>query len=102
MLSSEALLEKLYELPRMFALNMSDKDYPRAKHCYDTARTVALFLNLDEEHMKELFGERGECGVSIRTGLFPEEKVQKAYFECVRKDMTHEKKRYQGILRERQ
>ncbi len=96
MLDSTAIMEKLYELPQVFQLSMSDKDYPRAKHCYDTARTVAVFLGLDEEHMNELFGEREEHGVVTRQGLFPEESVQKAYRECIRMNMTSEALRKGG------
>ncbi len=102
MLDSVALLEKLYELPQMFNVSMTNKDYPSAKRCYDTARTVALFMNLDEKQMRELFGERGERGVIIQAGLFPEEKVQKAYLECIKKDITYENQKYVGIPKGRQ
>lgn len=102
MLDSAALIEKLYELPQIFNVSMMNKDYPSAKRCYDTARTVALFMNLDEERMRELFGERGERGAIIQAGLFSEEKVQKAYLECIKKDMTYENQKYMGIPKVRQ
>lgn len=101
MLDNKSLMEKLYGLPRLFQENMRSKDYVGAKSCYDIARTVAVFLNLDKEHMKELFGERGERGEIIRVGLFPEEKVQKAYFECIKMNTTHEARKYPGIPSER-
>lgn len=97
MLDNKALLDKLYELPQMFHFYMEHKDYPRAKHCYDTARTVAVFMEIDESRKAELFGERGERGAIIQQGLFPEEKVQKAYVECVKRNKTHENRRYPGI-----
>ena len=97
MLDNRSLLDKLYELPQMFRVYMENKDYSRAKHCYDTARAVALFMEIDESHKSELFGERGERGEIVKQGLFPEEKVQKAYMECVKRNETHENKRYPGI-----
>ncbi|MCM1387833.1 MAG: hypothetical protein NC231_10925 [Bacillus sp. (in: Bacteria)] len=97
MLNSDEVLMKIYELPQVFNRSMANKDYPQAKCCYDTARTVALFMELDEEQMKGLFGERGERGAIIRTGLFSEEKVQKAYLECIKKDMTYENRQYMVI-----
>ncbi|MCM1039824.1 MAG: hypothetical protein NC434_10920 [Ruminococcus sp.] len=97
MLNNKKLIDKLYDLPQKFRMYMNNKDYPRAKHCYDTAVTVALFMELDADWMTELFGERGERGVIIQQGLFPEEKVQKAYMECIKKDETHENKKYAGI-----
>lgn len=76
---------------------MDQKDYPRAKHCYDTAVTISVFLELDEEKQLELFGERGERGAIIRQGLFPEESVQKAYRECIRKNLTRENSTYRPL-----
>lgn len=101
MLDNKSLMEKLYKLPQTFQENMQSKDYVGAKSCYDIARTVAVFLNLDKEHMEELFGKRGERGEIIRVGLFPEEKVQQAYFECIKMNMTHEVQKYPGIPHER-
>lgn len=94
MIDSRALMDKLYALPEQFKYHMSRKEYARAKYCYDTAVTVAVFLELDDSQMQELFGERGERGAIIRRGLFPEEKVQKAYLECIKKNMTRENKKF--------
>ncbi|MDE6661989.1 MAG: hypothetical protein K2K46_01475 [Lachnospiraceae bacterium] len=88
MLKEKELLDKLYDLPERFRVHMGNKDYPRAKSCYDTARTIAVFMELDEERQKELFGVRGERGVILRTGLFPEASVQKAYRECIKSNQT--------------
>lgn len=97
MLDNQALMDKLYQLPETFRSSMKQKDYPGAKCCYETARTVALFLEIDEDGRTELFGERGERGVIIKQGLFPEEQVQKAYLECIKKNETYENRRYPGI-----
>ncbi|MCM1264483.1 MAG: hypothetical protein NC313_17360 [Butyrivibrio sp.] len=97
MLNTKEIIDKLYVLPEQFHRDMQEKNYIGAKHCYDTAREVAVFLNLDAGMMLELFGERGERGAVIRKGLFPEEQVQKAYLECIKINATNENKRYPGI-----
>lgn len=88
MLKEKELLDKLYELPETFKIHMGNKDYPKAKSCYDTARTIAVFMELSEERQKELFGERGERGVILRQGMFPEASVQKAHLECIKSNQT--------------
>jgi len=100
MMDSKKMMDKLYALPEQFEYYMSHKEYFRAKHCYDTAVTVAVFLELDDIQMKELFGERGERGVIIRRGLFPEENVQRAYLECIKRNMAREDRSYVGIMRD--
>jgi len=97
MVDGKTLMDKLYILPKQFKLHMLRKEYARAKYCYDTAVSVAVFLELDTTQMQELFGERGERGVTIRNGLFPEESVQKAYFECIRMNKARENSKYAGI-----
>ena len=97
MLKEKEIWDKLYNLPVMFRWHMSRKEYPRAKAGYDTARTVSVFLEIDEHGMQELFGERGERGAIISQGLFPEEQVQKAYLECIKANQTNECKPYPGI-----
>lgn len=97
MIDGKALMDKLYLLPEQFKYHMSCKEYARAKHCYDTAVTVSVFLELDDSHMQELFGERGERGVIFRRGLFPEEAVQRAYLECIKINEVRENKKYVGV-----
>ncbi len=84
-------------MPQRFRWHMQRKEYSRAKAQYDNARTVALFLELNEQQMIELFGERGERGVVISRGLFPEDLVQKSYLECIKRNETHENQKYPGI-----
>lgn len=97
MLDNKAILDKLYSLPLLFKAYMERKDYAHAKNCYDTARTVAVFIDLDEQGIKELFGKRGERGEIITQGLFSEECVQLAYWKCIQRNETHEKRQYPGI-----
>lgn len=93
------MLDKLHEMSQRFKFHMERKEYCHAKALYDEARTTAVFLELGEEQMIELFGERGERGEVISVGLFPEEKVQRAYIECIKRNQTSENKRYPGIPR---
>ncbi len=84
--------QSLRQLPEEFKAYLRNKDYARAKWCYDTARTVALFVRLDEREMLELFGDR-ELEIE---GRFREESVQKVYLECIKRNQTSELQRYPG------
>jgi len=97
MLTREEMRDKLFELPALFKHFYSAKDWPRAKHAYDTAVTVAVFAEMDEEDMIKLFGSRPYVNGEVTSGLFNETYVQKAYRECIRKNQTYENKRYPGI-----
>lgn len=83
MLDRIQAVDKLYILAEEFKIHMKNKEYPQAKHCYETAREVSVFMELDRENMDMLFGARGERGVILRNGLFGEEMVQKAYYGTV-------------------
>lgn len=97
MLEGKALMDKLYVQTAMFKVHMRNKQYSEAKACYDTVRSVLVFLEADEGRMQEFFGQRGERGVFLKEGLFDEEQVQKAYYECIRKGDTYENKRYEAL-----
>lgn len=99
MLDQKRIMDKLFELPDLFKIHMRNKAYSQAKACYDRARTVAVFLELDEEDMNRLFGKRGDRCVYIVEGLFNEDQVQKAYLECIKRGDTYENKRYEPIQR---
>ena len=77
--------QKLEELAAVFNNHIRAKRFPQAKHCYDTARNVSVFLEMDEKEQQELFGSRKADGEVEKEGLFKEELAQKAYFEtCVK------------------
>lgn len=80
---------KLWELSASFHNYVRQKEWGKAKYCYDTARTVALFMELSEQELIELFGSREVPDKPIQ-GLFPEEYVQRAYLECIKKNQTSE------------
>lgn len=94
MLEGKMIMDKLYMLADEFKVHMKNKKYYQAKSCYDTAVKVAVFLELEEGTKQELFGERGERGVILKKGMFPEEQVVKAYGECVKRNQTREHQKY--------
>lgn len=88
MLSNKEIEQDIFGLAEQFKSCMGRKDYAKAKDCYDTARTVALFVRLDEGKLLELFGSRQQAPPV--EGLFPEWAVQKAYYECAVKRKQEE------------
>ena len=98
MLEGKELMDKLYEQAVIFDHLIRNKRWPEAKHCYDTVASVLVFLEAPEGMMLEFFGERGERGVILKEGLFPEDKVQKAYYEtAVKRDGGYENKKYEPV-----
>lgn len=91
----EQVRDRLFELPDIFNNYYWNKEYYKAKSTYDTARTVALFIRLDEDDMLLLFGERDKD--KVVKGLFDEELVQNAYWDCIKKNHTNENRNYPGI-----
>lgn len=98
MLNVEEIRQKLFELPDLFVVHYRNKEYAQAKGCYETARTVALFVRLDEKEMDELFGSRQSESKQVE-GMFNEELVQRAYLECIKANQTYERKAYPGAPR---
>lgn len=101
MLDGKEIIEKLYLLAGEFNVHMQNKEYARAKYCYDTAVKEAVTNKVGSDYMDELFGIRGERGVIIKEGLFREEKVIRAYGECIKKHQTCENKQYEPIKRQK-
>lgn len=99
MIDSRVAERKLYELPDMFKAYMKNRQYSQAKACYDRAVTIAVFMELEEKKKTELFGKRGERGVILTEGLFPEKEVIKAYEECIKRGQTREDKKYEPLQR---
>lgn len=81
MLTEKEIEDKLRKLPEVFADAVKKKEYQKAKHAYDTAVNVAACVEMSEEFKEELFGKRGDRGVILKKGAFPEEDVQKVYYE---------------------
>lgn len=92
MLTEKEIMDKLYEYAEQFALSCQNKKWARAKMIYFCAQTVATFLELPEDRLAELFGNRPykEDWEPLEPGLFPEEKVERASWECVRIHKTYD------------
>lgn len=97
MLTEKDLKDKLILYAETFQEHMKNKEYVCAKRCYDTAVTVSVFTQLDDEFNKELFGERGERGVILYQGLFREDQVLKAYEQCIKSHQTFEYETYHPL-----
>ena len=72
-------LEKLFSLPERFVDLFRRKEYAQALYLYNTARTVALFLEVSEDKKKNLFGSRQQDPAV--EGMFPEQMVLKCIEE---------------------
>lgn len=68
---------------------------------YTRALHIAVFLELDEEQSKELFGDGGyrESEEVKKEGLFHCDKVEKAVFEaCVKENYDTQKITYREVM----
>ena len=92
MLNERQVRNKLHEYAERFVQNCHGKQWAAAKFTYFRAQTAAVFLELGEEEMIELFGNRPykEDREEFVDGLFPEALVEKASWECIRQNMTYD------------
>ena len=93
MLNERQARNKLYECAERFTQHCRNKNWPAAKFTYFKARTVAVFMELPEADMIELFGNRAykDDREELKDGLFPEAMVEKASYECIRRNVTYDK-----------
>lgn len=81
MLSITEIEKKLYDQADMFRHYIRREEYLEAALCADNAKLVALFIGLEDDKMRELFGDRQpEQPVE---GLFHEEWYLKACEWCI-------------------
>lgn len=100
-IDSRYIADKINSQPERFRQLIRERRYPEAKACYDDAVTMSVFLELPERERIQLFGNRpyAEDGEEITDGLFPEEMVQRAYYECVvKRDLGRENRPYRHPL----
>lgn len=92
MLTERQIRNKLYEYAEMFSGACMRKEWARAKLLYFRAQTVATFLEMPEQDLAELFGNRPykDDNEDFVDGLFPEERVERASWECVRIHETYD------------
>lgn len=81
MLTEKEAEQKLRGLAQEFRSLMKQRQYAKAKARYEVARSVAVTMELSEDVKEELFGARSGKGEVLRKGAFPEELVQKAFYE---------------------
>lgn len=99
MLSAEQIREKIFRKAEDFKQHYYEKKWSQAKYDYDTASSIAVFIELSEADMVELFGGRPyleDNGEEPVDGLFREAEVEKAYDECIKRNQTYEVKPYPG------
>ena len=92
MLSEKKMLDKLYAQPKIFNEHIRHKEYAQASYCVHCARIIALFMELSEPQLEELFGSKQDPE-NVVDGLFSEEKILRAEEWCIfhnqtRQDMT--------------
>lgn len=92
MLNERQIMNKLYESAERFMQHCRSRNWAAAKYTYFRARTVAVFLELPEVNMIELFGNRAykDDREELQDGLFPESMVEKASLECIRMNVTYD------------
>lgn len=86
MLTERKIMDKLHEYAEQFELAYCNKEWARAKSLYFKAQTVVTFLEFPEKDLAELFGNRPykEDWEELDPGLFPENEVERASWECIR------------------
>lgn len=92
MLNEVQVRQKLHEYAELFRHHYARKEWAKAKFTYFRAQTVAVFMELSEPEMIELFGNRAykEDREELQDGLFQEEKVMIADYECIKRNMTYD------------
>lgn len=99
MLTEKQIREKIYSRAEDFHGYVQQKQWSRAKYAYDSASMMAVFMELPESDLAELFGNRAyreDDREPVRRGLFDEGLVIRAYDECIRANQTFEVKPYPG------
>lgn len=60
MLTSEQIRDKIYALADWFDECYAKKNWSQARYAYESASTMAVFMELSQEDMYELFGNHAE------------------------------------------
>lgn len=101
MLTAEQIRDKIYELADDFEMHYQRGEYAQAKYAYDTASTMAVFMELPQEDMYELFMNHNpseDKDAEPIWGRFNKEKVRECYLWCIRHNQTHEVEPYHGPM----
>lgn len=93
MLEYGQVVDGLKARAEKFQQEYNQKDYLSAMWTYNHALTIAVFMKLEEEDIKMLFGNRAyidEQTEEVCEGLFPESQVERARLWCIRNDKTRQ------------
>lgn len=102
--SDEAeVVDRLYRLADVFRESYRKKDYPVAMSARHTAMITVLTLmekdnESDKELLKVLFGEGNGPGEDCK-GMFNRDEVEKAHWECIKRDINAPYVDAMGLLR---
>lgn len=87
-------VDKLMRMAAQFDVLYENKEYTRAAYVYRKASIIAVFLELPERQMSELFGYYPDDGNPESVppeGLFKIERVRRVNWECcVRQHKTYQ------------
>ena len=99
MLTAEQIRDKIYKLADDFEMHYQRGEYAQAKYAYDTASTMAVFMELPREDIYELFMNHApDHEDEPEWGLFDRDKVHDCYLWCIRHNQTREIQPYHGPM----
>lgn len=99
MLTAEQIRDKIFALADAFDKHYADEQYALAKADYDTASTMAVFMELPKEDMYELFmnhNPSNDKDAEPIWGRFDKDKVRECYLWCIKRNQTRERQPYHG------
>lgn len=92
---------KMRESAAMFDFHITRNEYWNALKIKRQIQSVAVFVELDEMQMRELFGDSGyRKNAEVQdTGLINSTKVEKAQLECcIKRNYSIQKLTYQEVM----
>lgn len=93
MLEYGQVVDGLKARAEKFQKEYNQQDYLSAMWTYNHALAIAVFMKLEEEDIKMLFGNRAyidEQTEEVYEGLFPESQVERARLWCIRNNKTRQ------------
>lgn len=91
MLTEEEVITKLREYGQRFNQLVKRKEWGKAHNIYNIAMETAVFVDIPEKAMEELFGSYDREGYPEDNGLFGRNVVMRVDEECcIRRNMTYQ------------
>lgn len=92
MLTEKEVKDKLNRYAEQFQIRIRRKEWAAAKMLHFKAQAVATFLEFPEAELAALFGNRAyrEDWEPLKDGIFPEQEVERASWECIRIGRTYD------------